>query len=360
LTSRLSQASPPLSPKSQHSSEQSLCPHHHRIQPYRTIVSIAQSIKATTIPSHLNPPANMPPKRKASASSLLPATPSDAPLETGPATTMDNSPLPPKKTRRASKAPLETSAEDSKPLPSAPDTLVSGSATETQGIADAAPAPKKTAGRKRKAATAAAPDDETADPAAKRKRAAAAPKKTAVKKQKKTAAKTPTIVIEDVDSEYEKLESQLLQPLAGAVRHKLRAVDEFLDANTTPALQREDASCNIAIVDELDLLAALVILRVDFQLDLPCTGVSLDDAGEMFVERLGAGKVSVDFDKTCEAERTVHEKLARREMGLEDVNLVEVEIEMLLAKRKQLADDGEPAAEFRVYEEPERDEEVAS
>jgi hypothetical protein len=285
----------------------------------------------------------MPPERKSTTSSPFPATP-NAPLDTGLIAAMNSSPLPPKKTRQASKVPLEDSAKNSK----APDTPGGGSATETQGIADAAPAPKK-AGRKRKAA---ATDDEATEAVAKRKKAAAAPKKTAVKKQKKTTTKTPKIVVEDVDSENEKLESQLLQPLTRAVKHKLRAVDDFLYANAAPALEREDASSNIAIVDELDLLAAIIILQIDYELDLP-REVSLDEAGEMVVERLGSGKVSVDFDKTCDTERAVQESLARKGMGLEEVNLVEVEIEMLLARRKQLADDGEPAAGFRVFEEGE-------
>jgi hypothetical protein len=285
----------------------------------------------------------MPPERKSTTSSPFPATP-NAPLDTGLIAAMNSSPLPPKKTRQASKVPLEDSAENSK----APDTPGGGSATETQGIADAAPAPKK-AGRKRKAA---ATDDEATEAVAKRKKAAAAPKKTAVKKQKKTTTKTPKIVVEDVDSENEKLESQLLQPLTRAVKHKLRAVDDFLYANAAPALEREDASSNIAIVDELDLLAALIILQIDYELDLP-REVSLDEAGEMVVERLGSGKVSVDFDKTCDTERAVQESLARRGMGLEEVNLVEVEIEMLIARRKRLAEDGEPAAGFRVFEEGE-------
>jgi hypothetical protein len=287
----------------------------------------------------------MPPERKSTTSSPFPATP-NAPLDTGLIAAINSSPLPPKKTRQASKVPLEDSAENSK----APDTPGGGSATETQGIADAAPAPKK-AGRKRKAA---ATDDEATEAVAKRKKAAAAPKKTAVKKQKKTTTttKTPKIVVEDVDSENEKLESQLLQPLTRAVQHKLRAVDEFLEANITPALERKDANTNIATVDEFDLLAALIILQIDYELELP-REISLDDAGEMVVERLGDGKVSVDFDKTCDTERAVQESLARRGMGLEEVNLVEVEIEMLIARRNRLAEDGEPAAGFRVFEEGE-------
>jgi hypothetical protein len=321
-----------------------VCVHTTTASNHRTIVSIPHSIKATILLSGTNPSASMPPRRKASASSPLP---SDAPLDTGLVATMDSSPLLPKKTRRASKALLEDAAENSKPLPSTPGTPGGGSATEMQGIAE--PAPKK-AGRKRKAATTAATDDETTEPVAKRKKAAAAPKKTAAKKQKKIATKTPTIVVEDVDSENEKLESQLLLPLTGAVKHKLRAVNEFLDTNTTPALEREVASSNTAVVNELDLLGALIILQIDYELELP-REASLDDAGEMVVERFGSRKVRVDFDKTCDTERAVQKSLARRGTGLEEVNLVEVEIEILIARRKRLAEDGEPAAGFRVYEE---------
>ena len=45
----------------------------------------------------------------------------------------------------------------------------------------------------------------------------------------------------------------------------------------------------------------------------------------------------------------VQAKLAGRGTGLEDVNLLEVEMEMLVAKRKQLVEDEEPDAGFRVY-----------
>jgi hypothetical protein len=51
----------------------------------------------------------------------------------------------------------------------------------------------------------------------------------------------------------------------------------------------------------------------------------------------------------------VQGSLARRGTGLEEVNLVEVDIEMLLARKKQLADDGEPAAGFRVYKQREEE-----
>jgi hypothetical protein len=138
-------------------------------------------------------------------------------------------------------------------------------------------------------------------------------------------------------------------------------VDAFLDANTSPLIVREEGEDggNIAIVDELDLLAAVIILRVDYQVELSSAAVSLDDAGEMVVARLDAGKVSVDFDKTCDAEKAVQAKLAGRGTGLEDVSLIEVEIEMLVAKRKQLAEDEQPGAGFRVYDEGVEEGEIA-
>jgi hypothetical protein len=117
---------------------------------------------------------------------------------------------------------------------------------------------------------------------------------------------------------------------------------------TNPLLEREEGS-NIAIVDELDLLAALIILRVDYQVEDSRTEVCLEDAGDMIVAQLGAGKVSVDFDKTCDTERSVQVKLAGRGTGLEDVNLIEVEVEMLAAKRKLLVEEEEPDAGFRFY-----------
>lgn len=237
----------------------------------------------------------------------------------------------------------------SKELPSPPDTTGSSAPAETQGMLE--PAAKQTAGRKRRAATTTSSGDDTgAEPTIKRKRAAtaAATKKPAVKKR---SPKTPKIVVEDLDSEKEAKAKakQPFAPLTRAVQYKLRAVDAFLDSHTSPAIAREEGS-NIAIVDGLDLLAALIIIRVDYQVQSSTTGeVSLEDAGDMIVAHLDAGKVSVDFDKTCDAERAVQARLAGRGTGLEDVNLLEVEIEMLFAKRKELLEDEEPSAGFRVY-----------
>ena len=236
----------------------------------------------------------------------------------------------------------------SKELPSPPDTAGSSAPAETQGMLE--PAAKQTAVRKRRAATTTSSGDDTgAEPTTKRKRAAtaAATKKPAVKKR---SPKTPKIVVEDLDSEKEAKAKakQPFAPLTRAVQYKLRAVDAFLDSHTSPAIAHEEGG-NIATVDGLDLIAALIILRVDYQVEKSSTEVSLEDADDTIVAHLDAGKVSVDFDKTCDAERAVQARLTGRETGLEDVNLLEVEIEMLVAKRKELLEDEEPGAGFRVY-----------
>lgn len=236
-----------------------------------------------------------------------------------------------------------------KELSSPPGTMGSSAPAETtQGIPEKHAA-KKNTGRKRKAATTSSGDDTGAEPATKRKRAAA-PATTKKPALKKRSPKTPKIVVEDLSSKKAVAAKAKppFAPLTRAVQNKLRAVDDFLDTHTTPSIAREEGS-NIATVTGLDLLAALIILRVDYHVENSSTEVSLEDAGDMIVAQLEAGKVSVDFDKACDTERAVQAKLAGRGTGLEDVNLLEVEIEMLVAKRKQLVEDEEPDAGFRVY-----------
>lgn len=263
---------------------------------------------------------------------------------------MDSSPLPPKRLRQQESALADTGDV----LPSSPPDALGGGTTETQGVA--AP-PKKKLGRPRKAVAAADAED-VAEPAVKKKRAA--PKKG------KKAAKTPETVVDDSEEEVStatkpatkpvtKKQQQQEQPptplvpLATALKHKVKAVNTFLDVHTSPLLVRE-TNDNVVIVNELDLLAALIILNVDYQLSPARADMSFEDASEMVVGWLDAGKVSVDFDRTCDMERAAQRKLAQSGAGLEDMNLMEVEIEMLLAHRKKLAEDGEPEAGFRVYE----------
>lgn len=226
----------------------------------------------------------------------------------------------------------------SKELPPPPDTMGSSGPAETQGMAEPA------AERKRKAATTSSGDDTSAEPATKRKRAAAAvAKKPAVKKRspKKDFSSQEAVAAEA---------KQPSAPLTRAIKSKLLAVDTFLDTHTVPLIARSEGSnSNVGTVNGLDLLAALIILRVDYHVENSSTEVSLEDAGDVIVAHLDAGKVSVDFDKICDTERAVQAKLAGRGTGLEDVNLLEVEMEMLVAKRKQLVEDEEPDAGFRVY-----------
>jgi len=270
-----------------------------------------------------------------------PATPSSDPLAQ-----QHTSPLATSEITMPSPPPAEV-------LPTPPDTTGSSPPAESkQGVAEPE---KATPGRKRKAA---AGEDSSVEPITKRKRATSATAATKKKPAgvKKRSPKTPKIVVEDLDGSEKKAGAKAGErpaALTRAVQNKLGAVDAFLDMNTTPLISHssseEGDGSNIAIVDELDLLAAIIILRVDYQVELSSAVVSLDDVGEMVVARLDAGKVSVDFDKTCDAERAVQAKLAGRATGLEDVNFIEVEIEMLVAKRKQLVEDEEPGAGFRVY-----------
>ena len=122
-----------------------------------------------------------------------------------------------------------------------------------------------------------------------------------------------------------------------------------MEQNFNDNASSSQENSNIAIIDGLDLLAALIILSVDYHVENSSSEVSLEDAGDVVVAQLDAGRVSVDFDKTCDTERAVQAKLAGRGTGMADVNLLEVEIEMLVAKRNKLADDEVPDAGFRVY-----------
>jgi hypothetical protein len=75
----------------------------------------------------------------------------------------------------------------------------------------------------------------------------------------------------------------------------------------------------------------------------------------MIVSPGQTGEVSVDFNKRCDIERAAQATFAGRQTGLEEVNLLEVEVDMLVVRRKQLAKDELPAAGFRVYDAVEED-----
>lgn len=139
-------------------------------------------------------------------------------------------------------------------------------------------------------------------------------------------------------------------PISDAVKHKIRAVETFLDSHK-PSIPPVGQGNNTRLVHELDLLAALIILCVDYQLDVSTQTLSLDAAREMVLHRHGINELSVDFDKACEIERMVQDKirLVRGAEGLKIFNFVRVEVEMLLAHREKLAADGFPTAGFRVY-----------
>lgn len=145
-------------------------------------------------------------------------------------------------------------------------------------------------------------------------------------------------------------QSQPLPPISDAVKHKIRATATFLNSHT-PSVPPVGQGNNTRLVHELDLLAALIILCVDYQLDVSTQTLYLDAAREMVSHRHGISELSVDFDKACEIEQMVQDKvrLVRGAENLKRFNFVRVEVEMLLAHRKKLAVDGFPTAGFRVY-----------
>lgn len=259
---------------------------------------------------------------------------------------LDSSPIANKNLlERKAPAHLEDLADKTAVLPSPPDTLGDGTASK-QGVT------ALKARCKRKAATEEAGAGAGAEPAAKRKRAA--PKKPAApRKMRKSVKKAGDVADgeEDLDADLDDAPWPSLEPLSKAVKAKVEAVDEFVRTQKDPLLTREEGSRSVAVVGELDLFASLIILRVDSQLEFPATTVSLEDAGGMIVSRDGAGKVRVDFAQSCDIGKAAQEKLAGRHTGgLEEVNLIEVDIEMLVARRQQLVKDGKPAGGFRVYD----------
>ncbi|KAM0721096.1 hypothetical protein Q7P37_003382 [Cladosporium fusiforme] len=335
----------------------------------------------------------MPPKLRIKISSpatSTPATPSTAAtngqrpeqreylLTNGALVEVDSSPLPPKKKQRKAKSSPKDVDDKKKvdsQIPSPDATGDDYGAGAKQGMT--AP-PKKAAARKRKFA-----ETENGNaPASKRKKAAGKPKKSPetvvesdednvtlddeVRKAaaskpkttpKKTPKKTPKIVA-DSDGDNATLDDDTMldpsnfssPPLSNAVKQKIQSIQTFLSTHTE-SLSSHGGGNNIQKVDELDILAALTILCVDYQLDIATDTISLDAAVEMITTGYGANSMSVDFGRSCDIGRMVQDKIKSEQeaRGFTGLNLVKIEVEMLRAHRKRLACDGMPAAGFRVY-----------
>lgn len=227
-------------------------------------------------------------------------------------------------------------------------------------------ATKPATARKKKKATPTTTDEVSAEPTPEEKKKNNNNKKATPPKNKKRATprksttiasqKRPRKAGDDDGYSHESLEETTPppSPFPLAIERKLTAVHAFLGTHPGPSLLLEEHATpsRVLPVDELDLLAALIILRVDYQLAYTVAeDVSLQDADGVIVGRLWDGKVLVEFGKRCEVERAVQAKLALggRRTGLEVVNLLEVEVEMLVAGRRRRVEDGFPAARFRGY-----------
>lgn len=235
--------------------------------------------------------------------------------------------------------------EEYPPIPDTPtpDAADEGNTEEASAKQGSTPKPvpndKKPPTHKRKAVS---PVDDALEPAAKKNKAAATPQKKAAAKKSTTASKRRLTKAHEEGGGAD-------PPLHLAIERKISAVKEFLRSRYGRPLECQ-ADDKVTAVDELDMLAGLVILRIDYQIAYTVSNVPFDDADEMIVERLVDGRVRVDFGKTCDVERAVQGKLVGRQTGLEGVNLLEVEVDMLVARRRQLVEDGISAAGFRVYD----------
>ena len=224
-------------------------------------------------------------------------------------------------------------------IPDAADDSGTEEASAKQGTAE-----KKKTALKRKAT----PIEDTAKPAAKKQKATL-PKRKAAPKKPTTASKKRSKKEEQL-LETDPPPPPRLPPLPAALKRKYEAIDVFDETHPVRLLDHKGGT-HVVSVDYLDLLAGLVILQVDYQLTRNTVAdASFEDASEMIVGRLLDGRVSVDFNKSCDLERAAQAKFEGRETRLEMVNLLEVEIDMLVARRKQLAADEMPAAGFRVYD----------
>jgi hypothetical protein len=302
----------------------------------------------------------MPPKRKASSSSppsiliTSPTTPTSAELADGMLsknampTEMDSSPLLAKGKQIETQTPAIEGGET--PEQNETHTLGPDAAADTgteqtsakQGTAEKK-TKKKTPALKRKATPT---TDDTPEPAAKKQKAP--PKKRATPRKTATVSKKRSKKGEEDDAREPRPPPP--PPLPLTIKRKVRALQDFFDTHPKRSLESE-AGSHVVEVDELDLLAALVILRVDYELVYAVAAdVSFEDVEEMIVDRMETGKDSVDFNKRCDIERAAQATFAGRLTGLEMVNLLEVEVDILVSKRKELVEDEVPAAGFRVYE----------
>jgi hypothetical protein len=329
--------------------------------PAKHEVSLRTSSDSQIITLHNINTAAMPPKRKPSSSSppsiliTSPTTPTSAELASGllpkytMTTDMDSSPLLAKSKQIETQTPAieeeEETPEENETHVAGPDAADDSGTEQTsakQGTAEKK-SQKKTPALKRKATPT---TDDTPEPAAKKQKAP--PKKRAAPEKPAAAPKKRTKKGEE-DATWEPRPPPP-PPLPLVIKRKINTIHDFFDTHPKRLLESE-AGSYVVEVDELDLLAALVILRVDYELVYTVVvDVSFGDAAEMIVDRMEAGKISVDFNKRCDIERAAQATFAGRQTGLETVNLLEVEIDMLVARRQQLAEDEMPAAGFRVYE----------
>lgn len=244
--------------------------------------------------------------------------------------------------KKAKRDTAVAAAEQTRPH-SAPESSAGAIAADPETTA---PPAKKTPGRKRKTPAATAVQGGTAPTTAgsKTKKPASAPRKP--RKKKGDAATTTNDAVPGAGAS----EAVALPPLTSAVKAKVHNVMAFISTSYGPSISRASADSNCALVRESDLIAALMAMRADYGLGNPYNSVSLTDAENMIVERLENGWCTVDFDRAVPIERGVQAKIRGRSFGLEDLNLLEVEMEMMAAEKTWLKKEGYGDAGVRVWD----------
>ncbi|KAK5120191.1 hypothetical protein LTR85_006397 [Meristemomyces frigidus] len=272
-------------------------------------------------------------KRKASVALL---TPSESPNTDDPrndsATDSTTKTKKPSKKRKVTAAESETVAEP---------------ALHDDAVAPPAPPVKKSVTKKRKAsavedkATSSSPDtrdadDEASPPSKKSKRAPpesrgpSAPKRSGKGKSRKNV---------DIDDELPRpppARSELSFIVAAKVKH----VQDYINtvSETYTALSRDILDSTLISVPEIDLIAALMRMRVDYEIgDAALAQVS--DAEAVIVTRYfapvrqtphQAAHITIDATKRTALEDSIQEKIYGH--GLEAYSLLELELEMLCRK----------------------------
>jgi hypothetical protein len=289
----------------------------------------------------------------------------------------DDQQPPAKRTRRKAKAPAKEVADTSTTSKPEIKTLATDTPTDG-GRSGLSSLKRKEADRE---TTAHANGDETegnpqppakrrkkADPAVKKPKAETAkiPKaptkpKTATPRAKKTTSPETPKPKRTRKTKARNEETAPAPPLpptkvSWAVATKIKQVKEFISENEETKLERDPLNIKLITVTELNLLGAVMHMRVHYEIGLQ-QDASVSDVQEAIVETMQrpiglnpepVNWVVVDVSKKTAFEAQINEKIARH--GLDDVSLLETELELIRQRELQWVGVFDSPAIFRHAE----------